>query len=419
MSEELAGVRGQKPLLARLAVGLIATGENDERVLHELFWAATNDQEVYVTYSTQPVPAVVEFARRAGGVVIDPHDWTGDIDTIERQFVEAIRVRTDRPVVVHREHRYTGSDSLRGRVGISDTVVAVPAYNEAGSIADVVENALAVVDTVVVVDDGSEDDTALVAERAGATVVSHDRNEGYGGALRTAFRTAAELGAEHLVTLDADGQHDPRDIPRLVDRLGEKKADIVIGSRYADGGGSDCPRYRRVGLWVINTLTNLSLGFWRSDVRIHDTQSGFRAYNARAIGELATSPNVGDGMGASIDILYHAHHHNYTIEEVGTAISYAVEKGSTFGPVSHGYTLVRNIFRTVERDRPLSVLGVPGFVTILLGLVLGYSAVTTFSRAGTVPVELGLLATFSLMMGFLACFTAVILHALHTYFDPV
>jgi hypothetical protein len=419
MSENLTEgeVRQRSATREQAAVGLVATRENTDFFLRELFEAVTAERPVFVTYVSRPVPDVVAFARRAGAVVVDPPPGATTAAEVGRRLAETVEGRTGREVTVRRGERagaHTGvEESTTG-----EPVVVVPAYNEGASITAVVGDALSYTDVVVVVDDGSDDDTAERAEEAGALVVRHGRNRGYGAALRTGFRTAAEMDAEFVVTLDADGQHDPSDIPKLVEHGRETDANLVVGSRFAEGGDSDVPPYRRVGLWVINAVTNACLGCFRARSRISDTQSGFRAYDARAVADLATSPNVGEGMGASTDILYHAHHHDYAIEEVGTTISYDVEDGSTFDPVSHGYALVKNVFRTVERDRPLSVLGVPGFATILLGLAAGYWSVSAPANGG-LSTEAGLFAAFAVLIGLLACFTALILHALHTYFDPV
>jgi len=92
-------------------------------------------------------------------------------------------------------------------------LAAIPAYNEEAAIADVVTETKQYADLVLVIDDGSSDDTVLLAKEAGATVIEHEENGGYGAALRTAFREANRRRADHLVILDGDGQHDPSDIP--------------------------------------------------------------------------------------------------------------------------------------------------------------------------------------------------------------
>ena len=98
-------------------------------------------------------------------------------------------------------------------------------------------------------DDGSSDYSARIAEECGAKVFTHRVNRGYGGALKTLFAKAKEMDVDALVILDSDGQHEPSDIPLLLDPILSEQADIVIGSRFVDGGGSqEMPSYRRLGI---------------------------------------------------------------------------------------------------------------------------------------------------------------------------
>ena len=298
-----------------------------------------------------------------------------------------------------------------------EVLVAIPAYNEASTIGDVVERAREHADAVLVVDDGSDDDTADSAAIAGALVSKHRQNRGYGAALKTAFTTAQRLDAAHLVVLDGDGQHDPSDVPRLVETQRETAAALVIGSRFVEDAASDVPLYRRVGLVTINFLTNLSMGVVRASSRVNDTQSGFRAYDRAAIATLAEDASIGDWMSASTDILYHAHQYDYDIAEVPIEVSYDVENPSTHAPVSHGMTLVRNILKTIERERPLTALAVPGFSLTFGGFGFGYWATVNYIQSGTFPFGLALMAVFLTLIGIFACFTAIVLHSLSTYFE--
>ncbi|QPV62854.1 glycosyltransferase family 2 protein [Halosimplex litoreum] len=293
-------------------------------------------------------------------------------------------------------------------------VVAIPAYDAAGSVGEVVERASAFADEVIVVDDGSADETAARAREAGATVVVHDRNRGYGGALKTAFREAADRNAHNLVVIDADGQHDPADIPTLVETSKTERADIVIGSRYV-GGETRIPFVRSIGLAVINNLTNVSLGNLRPSGWIRDTQSGYRSYGRRAIRSLAADRAIGDNMGASTDILYHAHRNRLSVAEVGTTISYDVPESSTQGSLSHGIDLVRNILWTVEYGRPLLVVGLPGLLLTLLGVAVGLGALVRYDGGGGLaPVQLGI-ATLVLVGGVLVCVAALVMHILNAH----
>lgn len=159
-------------------------------------------------------------------------------------------------------------------------IVAIPAYNEERFIFEVVRRARKYVDQVVVIDDGSTDCTAVVAEEAGAEIIRHELNRGKGCAVDTAFSVARHLDADILVLLDGDLQHDPDEIPLLLEALQREKADMVVGSRFLNG--NKIPRYRRLGQEVLNIVTNLGSG-----VRLSDTQCGFRAFSKKAINSMS------------------------------------------------------------------------------------------------------------------------------------
>jgi glycosyltransferase involved in cell wall biosynthesis len=161
------------------------------------------------------------------------------------------------------------------------TLLVVPAYNEEASLpatlAELAREAPGL--DVVVVDDGSRDRTARVARAAGVPVLVLPVNLGVGGALQTGFRYALERSYDAGVQFDADGQHDPRDLPGLLAPLAEGRADLVIGSRFIAGrGGYRPPRLRGAGMALFSGLTSLAVGR-----RLTDTTSGLRAYGRRVM----------------------------------------------------------------------------------------------------------------------------------------
>jgi glycosyltransferase involved in cell wall biosynthesis len=151
----------------------------------------------------------------------------------------------------------------------------IPAFNEAATVAGVVSRAFPHVDAVVVVDDGSRDGTGEAAREAGARVVAHPVNRGKGAALQTGV---SSLEAESYVMLDADGQHDPADIPRLLAAL--EGSDLVIGSRFLGDLGR-MPLQRRLSNRLVTGACALATG-----LRVSDVQSGFRAVRGEHAAEL-------------------------------------------------------------------------------------------------------------------------------------
>ncbi|MBX0285613.1 glycosyltransferase family 2 protein [Halomicroarcula sp. F28] len=283
----------------------------------------------------------------------------------------------------------TSSNSTERRL-TSDVVIGIPAYNEADTVGDVVRAASAPDVDVVVVDDGSDDSTAAVASDAGATVLQHGDNRGYGAALGTLFSAAHDSGVDHLVVVDADGQHDPTEALSLVEAQRSTGGDIVIGSRFVEGSQTDMPLYRRAGLGVINGLTGAALALGYSANAVADTQSGFRAYNAEAIELLACRADLSDGMDASLDILFHAADEEFTFTETPVDVTYDVAEANTHNPVVHGAVLVSNIFGRALSDRPGRVLGVPGSICLVLGGLLTSVSLTGLTLA-VVPVLVAVL----------------------------
>jgi len=359
---------------------------------------------VHRSNRTDPLDPVVSFAKDAGypGLLVQNDlESAVDFETTMSSFQDS------RDYLVEVEYASPVSNEPHILVGI-------PAYNEEQAIGDVVEEARNYADDVLVVDDGSTDATVCQAENAGATVIEHETNKGYGGALKTVFEEAARVHADSLVIIDADGQHNPDEIPNLVETHEQTSADIVIGSRFTEDGDTDAPLYRRFGLGVVNLLTNLSLGVVRSRSWIEDTQSGFRLYSRAAVRSIAEAGDIGDNMSASTDILYHAHHNDFIVEEVGAEVNYDVEDASNLNPVSHGITLVMNILRTIEQDRPITILGVPGFLSTLLGIGFGYWTFSNYIATGTFPIGIAVVSVFFGLAGIFASFTAIILHSLNT-----
>jgi glycosyltransferase involved in cell wall biosynthesis len=162
-----------------------------------------------------------------------------------------------------------------------DVVAIVPAWNEAAAIGGVVDEILAFDPTihVVVVDDASDDETAWVAKRHGATVLPLLFNVGIGGAVQTGFRYARDEGYEIAVRLDGDGQHDASELGKLIGPVRAGEADLVIGSRFVDPGGTYRPPFaRRMGIRVFARLVSLLGG-----QKVTDTTSGFSAMNRAGI----------------------------------------------------------------------------------------------------------------------------------------
>ena len=284
-------------------------------------------------------------------------------------------------------------------------LAAIPAFNEQKTIGSVVLTAQRYATKVIVIDDGSEDETAWVAERAGATVIRHPTNRGYGAALRSCFEYARESEFEVLVILDGDGQHRPEMIPQVVAPVNEGRADVSIGSRFLEGHKSQgIPRYRKFGIGVITKLTNMGT---RHSGEITDAQSGFRAYSRAAI---AAIDPLEANMGASAEILWEADRKGLRIVEVPIVTDYHASR-STHGPVQHGLSVIGSMIRYVETKHALLFFAVPGVILFLAGLALGFFVLDSYNRTHVPALGLALVTVLVTVMGLLLAFTGLILHA--------
>jgi len=284
-------------------------------------------------------------------------------------------------------------------------VAAIPAYNEEKTIAGVILLTQKYVNRVIVCDDGSTDMTAKIAEKMGADVLRHERNAGYGAAIKSLFGRARELGADVMITLDGDGQHDPNDIPGLVKPIMEGSADIAVGSRFLKSvkGTKDVPLYRHVGIKAITKLTNAT-----SNSRISDAQSGFRAYSRRALERLRLHEN---GMGVSVEILMKAREQNLKVVEVPIGCNYKGLKTSTQGPLTHGADVIMSLVRLVVEEKPLLFLGAPGTVSLLVGVLFGVWMLQIYAVEHRIVTNIALASIAFILIGVFAISTSITLYA--------
>ena len=172
-----------------------------------------------------------------------------------------------------------------GRGGIRPTgpgafLVIIPAYNEQGALGQVVASVNSHVPgaPVLVIDDCSEDSTLDVARRAGAEVLALPHHLGLGGCVQAGYKLAFELGFEYVIRVDGDGQHDPADIPRMLEKLKTSGCEMVIGSRFAEANGSRTGAARSLGIRFFRAVLRPILG-----KPVHDPTSGFVGVNRRAL----------------------------------------------------------------------------------------------------------------------------------------
>lgn len=293
----------------------------------------------------------------------------------------------------------TGSSQDKGRR--PRIVAVIPAYNEERFIGSVVLKARRYVDAVIVVDDGSTDATAEIAEAAGAIVIRHAHNQGKGVALNTGFRRAREMTPEAVVTLDGDGQQRCEEIPTLARPVLAGQADMVVGSRFLAVSG-DLPRWRIFGQRALTLVTNLSSGF-----NLSDSQSGFRAFSRQTI-ETVTFRS--DGFSVESEMQFLAQKHGLKVVEVPITCRY--DDSPKRNPFLHGAQVLNGILRLIGQHRPLLFFGMPGLATLLLGLLWGLWVVDIYRKSQTLAIGYALITVLLVLVGIFAIFTGIILHSI-------
>jgi len=279
-------------------------------------------------------------------------------------------------------------------------LAGIAAYNEAKYIGSIVLQAKQYVDEVIVVDDGSTDDTARVAELAGATIIRHHENRGKGAAIQSILVEAKKRNPGVLVLLDADSQHDPNEIPALVKPISEG-ADLVIGSREAQRDKT--PIYRRIGQKVLLRSTRLA-----SKTSISDSESGFRALSPKAIKQLELKES---GFAIESEMITCAADKNLRITEVSISNIYTTD-GSTFNPIKHGLGVLNRIIVMISQRRPLFFFGLAGGILLLIGFIIGIRVLHIATTTGDLALGSAVLTALLIIAGILSIFTGIILNAL-------
>ena len=215
--------------------------------------------------------------------------------------------------------------------------VILPAYQEGAHISAVIKGVLPYCPNVVVVDDGSSDDTAACAKLAGAAVVKHDVNRGKGAALDSGFTYAREQGVEFVVTMDADGQHAPEDLPVLMAAQKETGASVIVGNRMGHPGSMPFVRKctNRFMSWLLSR---------KMKQRVPDTQSGYRLYALEVVEALSLESG---GFAAESEILMDLSHRGVRIASAPIQVIYGDEKSKI-----HPIRDTIRFFRMLREYRP-------------------------------------------------------------------
>jgi glycosyltransferase involved in cell wall biosynthesis len=283
-------------------------------------------------------------------------------------------------------------------------IVAIPAFNEEIAIGSMVLRSRKYAVKVVVVDDGSKDRTAEIANMAGAEVIHHFNNRGKGAAIKDAFDYAKKARADILVLIDGDGQHNPDEIPVLLAPILKGEAEIVNGSRFLANIGNHVPKYRRFGQEVLTMATNAG-----TQMNITDTQNGFRAFSKKTFDCFSFGQN---GMAIESEMLIDAARSDMKIIEVPIDVRYDIENSSTFSPLRHGLIVLGHVISLISQRRPLLFFCVPGAISLIIGMAAIFITFTNFNATHNISVYYAMTGAFCIILGLFSTFTGLILNAI-------
>lgn len=285
-------------------------------------------------------------------------------------------------------------------------IAIIPAYNESNNIIKIIENTKKFVNEIIVIDDGSTDDTYEKDLSTSAKVYRNNHNRGKGAALRRGLVESFRFNPDIIVTMDADGQHSPEDIPNLLKPIKEKQADIVIGSRYHEKSINEIPLRRGMGLSVINILNKALI-----KSKIKDSQSGFRAYN-KVIFSLIPDYDS-NGYGAETEQLAHAESYGVNIVEIPVSIKYrGLQNTSKKNSFSHGFHLLSTIVKIAIEKRPLQFFGIGGLILIVASIIPLINLLIIFNDTRYFSIPLALIVLGLVFNGTLLIVIAFILYVL-------
>jgi glycosyltransferase involved in cell wall biosynthesis len=280
-------------------------------------------------------------------------------------------------------------------------VAIIPAFDEERQVGSIVLRLRQLLDTVIVVNDGSRDATGEVARLAGARVVTHVTNLGYGAAIRSGLEVARELSPRAVVLMDADGQHRVEDVPGVLRPVLAGEADVAVGSRFADHR-TQVPQLRRFAQHGLTWLSNFGSG-----VKLTDSQSGMRAFSPRAVEALLLKST---SMSAASEMQFLASDAQLRVCEVPIEVRYFAEVKRN--PIGHGVDVLNGLILLVSQRRPLLFFGLPAMLLLIGALALGLDVAQVFSSVRILLVGQLIVAVTLGIIGTLSLFTAIVLNAL-------
>lgn len=285
-------------------------------------------------------------------------------------------------------------------------VACIPAFNEERSIAKIIVQVKKYVNLVIVCDDGSDDLTYEISKQLGVVLVRNNVNVGKGAALKKTFLKAQEFNPDIVVMIDSDGQHNPHDIPKLINPILIGQADVVIGSRFIEGSKSLMPKYRHFFIKLIDWISPKG-----GQINVKDTQSGFRVFSQKALRDILKTE--AKGYGVEIEQLSYFSKSGFKVVEVPTIIQYrGLESTSKTNFIAHGLDLIDTILRLIVMERPLLYFALPGMIIFSIGGGIGIYSIMAHNISGQLNPLISITSIGIMFLGILLVITSMIFFAI-------
>lgn len=288
------------------------------------------------------------------------------------------------------------------------SLAVIPCYNERNTIKSIIHKTKKYVDEVLVIDDGSSDDTGKIAKKSGAKVISHNNNKGKSAGIKTGFAYALANNYDYVVTLDGDAQHNPNEIPILLNHVKNNGHDIILGIRW--GKNTEMPLWRKVGKRILDYMTGLGNGWY-----ITDSQCGFRAFNKKAVENLISRLN-GNGFTVESEQLIRAHEAGLNVTSKNITCKYKGLDTSTKEPTLHAFSVLRFIIYNIAKKRSFLLICIPGLIITLIGFLLGIQTLQIYNQTNIFNLNNLLLGSALFMSGALTVITGLLVNILPTFF---
>ena len=282
-------------------------------------------------------------------------------------------------------------------------IFLVPAFNEEKNLKKVILD-FKKFGKVLVINDASKDKTKTIAKKYSDHYLENKKNIGYDKSLQKGLIYLSKKNYNNVITVDADGQHNPLEIKDILKPIEDNEADVVIGSRFS-GKTSKIPKYRIIGIKAINKLTSSS-----SENKLIDPLSGFRAYTKKVFKEILPADS---GMGGSTEVLIKANQRKFRIVEIPILVNYEGDT-STHNPINQSFSLIFSTMKFISIERPLTFYGIPGIGLLILGLFFSIWTIQEFSITREIFLDLAMLSIGGILMGTILMVTAILLYTLVT-----